>query len=60
MYVHTYYIHVLFYQNSEGGSFYFRCIEVRALDRKLLLQSIPDVKDTKYHASGKYVRLVFE
>ena len=28
---------------------------MRALDRKLLLQSIPDVKDTKYHASGKYV-----
>ena len=37
------------------GCFYFRCIEVRALDRKLLLQSIPDVKDSKYCASEKYV-----
>ena len=34
-----------------------RCIEVKALDHKLLLQSIPDVKDTKYHASEKSVHV---
>ena len=40
-----------------GDGVLFRCIEVRALDRKLLLQSIPDVKDSKYCASEKYVRM---